>query len=171
MPVFLLFLFLLLFLFFPLVVRVRAKTEKRGVLFSLELLIFEVIRIPLWKKDVTVETVRQMLFNRKRGKISLRRAWRTLKKSVQVEEVNLTARIGTGSAASSALISSQAFALAAPLAAGAAGAENCRIEVTPVYDKKELFAEGDCVVSTDPLHILTGLIRLLGGKKHGKASD
>lgn len=148
------FLLFLAILLMPFSFRIRAKTETDRVIFGVDFMLFEKFGIRIFRTGITAKKVMQGLFSGKRKKGSGKIIKNALR-FISLENIKITSSLGTGSAASTAIICGQIFAFAAPLAAGK---ENCRISLTPVYDKKQFVFFGECIISLNLANAISAAV-------------
>lgn len=156
------FLLFLVILLMPFSFRIRAKTETDRVIIKVDFMLLDKFGIKIFKTEVTAKKVMQGLFSgKKKRKIPVK----TVFDHISLESLEITSSLGTGSAASTAIVCGQIFAFIAPLTAGK---ENCRISVTPVFDKKQFVFFGECIFSVNLANAIIAFVKIFGGKKNGK---
>ena len=133
-------LYLLLFivvLLLPLTFRIAANTKNDAVNLQADFMLLGVVPIKMLEKSITVKNVIASFFSGKKSKYSKARIFRTFRKHVTIKKLILTSHIGTGDAASTAIISGQVFGILAPAVANLSKNQEYKLDINPVFDKKE----------------------------------
>lgn len=146
------FLIILTVLIVPFSFKVSAKTETDRIILTADFMLFDRLGIKIAKTAITAKKVMSSLFSGKRKNGGL---IKTALRYIRIESINITSSLGTGSAASTAILCGQIFAFAAPLAAGK---ENCSVSLTPVFDKKQFVFSGECIFSFNLANAITAAI-------------
>lgn len=167
-------LYLLLFLavlLLPLTFRVAANTKNDAVNLQAEFMLLGMWPIRLYQTSITVKKVIASFFSGKKSKYSKARIFRTFRRHVKIKKLVLTSHIGTGDAASTAIVSGQVFGLLAPAVANLAKRDTYKLDINPVFDKKEFDFLGECILRTNVVHTVIAIFEILRSKKNGKTSD
>lgn len=166
-------LYLLLFvvvLLLPLTFRIAANTKNDAVNLQADFMLLGVVPIKILEKSITVKNVIASLFSGKKSKYSKAQIFRTFRKHVVIKKLILSSHIGTGDAASTAIISGQFFGILAPAVANLSKNQEYKLDINPVFDKKEFDFLGECILRTNAVHTVIAIFEILRSKKNGKAS-
>ncbi len=166
-------LYLLLFvvvLLLPLTFRIAANTKNDAVNLQADFMLLGVVPIKILEKSITVKNVIASLFSGKKSKYSKAQIFRTFRKHVVIKKLILSSHIGTGDAASTAIISGQVFGILAPAVANLSKNQEYKLDINPVFDKKEFDFLGECILRTNAVHTVIAIFEILRSKKNGKAS-
>ncbi len=162
------FLLILVVLLVPFSFRIKAYTENNALIIQAEFT--RLFKIKILNKRITVKKIIASLFSKKKSKRNNSRTFNSIKQHVSVEKLNVYSVIGMGDAASTAIVSGQAFGLIAPFAASAAKGKNYNVNILPDYNEKNFIFDGECIISTNLANTIIALAEILGGKRNGKAS-
>ena len=166
-------LYLLLFivvLLLPLTFRIAANTKNDAVNLQADFMLLGVVPIKILEKSITVKNVIASLFSGKKSKYSKAQIFRTFRKHVVIKKLILSSHLGTGDAASTAIISGQVFGILAPAVANLSKNQEYKLDINPVFDKKEFDFLGECILRTNAVHTVIAIFEILRSKKNGKAS-
>lgn len=166
-------LYLLLFvvvLLLPLTFRIAANTKNDAVNLQADFMLLGVVPIKILEKSITVKNVIASLFSGKKSKYSKAQIFRTFRKHVVIKKLILSSHIGAGDAASTAIISGQVFGILAPAVANLSKNQEYKLDINPVFDKKEFDFLGECILRTNAVHTVIAIFEILRSKKNGKAS-
>lgn len=166
-------LYLLLFivvLLLPFTLRIAADTKNDAVNLQADFMFLGLIPIKLFQKSITVKNVIASFFSGKKSKYSKARIFRAFRKHIKIKKLILNSHIGTGDAASTAIISGQVFGFLAPAVANLSKNQEYKLDINPVFDKKEFDFLGECILRTNMVHTVIAIFEILRSKKNGKAS-
>ena len=163
-------LLLIVVLLLPLTFRIAANTKNDAVNLQAEFMLLGFIPVKLFQKSITVKNVIASFFSGKKSKYSKARIFRAIRKHIQIKKLMLNSHIGTGDAASTAIISGQVFGFLAPAVANIARRQEYKLDILPVFDKKEFDFCGECILNTNMVHTVIAIFEILRSKKNGKAS-
>lgn len=163
------FLLVLLIMLIPFSFRVSAKTESESLVLQAEFVVFGK-GIRLVKKRITVKKIFESAFRKRKKSKNKARLFRSAVKRITVEKLNVDSSIGTGNASSTAILGGQVFGLIAPIVPTCAKYGEYRVDIRPVFDKKQFDFFGECVFSLNILNAVLALTEFAGGIKNGKAS-
>lgn len=163
------FLLALLILLIPFSFRLSAKTESESLILQADFMAFGK-GIKLVKKHITVKKIFENLFRKRKDGKNKARFFSSAVKHITVEKLNVESSIGTGNASSTAIIGGQVFGLLAPIVPMCAKNGEYRVDIKPVFDRKQFEIFGELVFSVNILNALLALTEYAGGRKNGKAS-
>jgi len=164
------FLLVIFVLLLPFSFRLAAKGERDDLIIQAEFMLLNKIPIRILNKSIAVKSIVSSALSRKKSKNNRARIFNSVREHVTIETLKIDTAIGTGDAASTAIISGQAFGIAAPLVLNLAK-KDYSINVNPVYDRKQFEVFAECILNTNLANTFIALFEILRGRKNGKASN
>ncbi len=160
------FLLLIAVLLLPFRIRFSVSTEKASLNLQAEFMLPFDKRIRIYKKSITVKNVVAALVSRKRAKgTDGVRIFNIFKRHFRAKKLFIKASIGTGDAASTALISGTLFGLLAPVAANLTK-DNFEISIQPFFEKEKFEFSGFCIFEGNIANTFIVILKIfVGGKK------
>ncbi len=160
------FLLFIAVLLIPFRVRFSVNTEKAAIFIQTEIMLPFNFKIRVYKKSITVKNVISALFSRKRAnKKSGVRIFNILKEHFRIKEIKINSVIGTGDAASTALVTGTLFGIIAPLAANL-GKNNFEVNIDPLFEKERFEFTGFCIFQGNMVNTFIVISKIFcGGKK------
>jgi len=159
------FLLIIAALLLPFSFRLKASTEKDYIALQAEYLFFGKIGIAVYKSKLTVKKAIRSLFSGKKSKVNKARIFTSVKNHISLDKLYIKSEIGTGSAASTAILSGQAFSFIAPFACLAARAEKCYVSINPNFNEAIFDFSGEIIISTNIANAIILVLEALKCRK------
>ncbi len=160
-------LLVLVVLLIPFSVKLSAYTKDDALVIQAAFMLLGLWNIKLFSSSVTVKKAIASFLSRKKSKVDKARIFTSVRGHADIERLKIASDIGTGNAASTAIISGKVFGLIAPIVASLG--ENGKLDVNPIFDEKKFSFCGECILKTNTANILLAVLEIFGGK-NGKAS-
>ncbi len=158
----------LVVLLIPFTVKLSAYTKDGALEIQAVFMLLGLWDIKLFSSSITVKKAVASFLSRKKSKVDKARIFTSVRDHADIEGLKIASDIGTGNAASTAIISGKVFGFAAPIVASVG--KNGRLDVNPVYGEKKFSFCGECILKTNTVNILLAVLEIFGGKKNGQAS-
>ncbi len=152
----------------PLQFRILAYTGNNALNLQAEFMPLKLGKIKIFQSSITVKKVIASMFSGKKSKFSGAQIFNSVLKHIKIKNLQLKWDIGTGDAASTAIAGGQVFGLIAPFAANIAKKGRFNVDINPIFDKKEFYLAGECILKTNLVHTVSAMIEILRSKKNGK---
>ncbi len=161
--------FILVFLI-PVKIRFWADTENEAISIQAEIMLPFNSGIKFLKRSITAKSVIESLFSRKNPKKHKAPIFNIVKRHAKIKKLTVFLELGTGDAASTALISGQILGLVSPYVLSLSKGKS-NIEINPIFEKSAFYLRGECIFSLNLLRIIVIFtkIKFSGGKKKWKS--
>lgn len=154
-----LYFFLFAVFLIPLYVKFSANTENEALKIRAELMLPFKLKIKLYSANVTVKKVIASIFSRKKKRGNKVQIFNIVKKHSKIKSLFVKSRIGTGDAASTAMISGGVLGMVAPFNTK----NNYSIDVLPVFEYQIFEFFGKIIFKTNIFHVLIAVLKIYGG--------
>lgn len=155
-----LYFFLFAVLLIPVHIRLSANTENEALKIRADITLPFKLKIKIYSVTVTVKKVIASIFSRKKRKVNRVQIFNIVKKHSKIKSLYVKSRIGTGDAASTAMISGGVLGLVAPFKTK----RNYVIDILPVFEQSVFEFSGKIILKTNLLNTIFVIIRTYGGR-------
>jgi len=153
-------------LLLPFTVRFRANTESDRLMVQADWILGSWF-IRLYDQNFTAEEIIRRVLSGKKGKTSKALILRSIHKHGNLKKLVVHSSIGTGSAASTAIVCGKMFGLLAPAMITLSHGDSV-LDIEPVFHQKQFDAIVEYTLSINAVHTLMALFEILRSKKNGK---